>query len=244
MDIATLFDRAAAADPARPFITYYDDATGERTELSYLTFDNWVAKTANLLVDEAGLDAGAVGVLRLPPHWLAGAIMVAHWRAGLAVGHLAEGPADIAFVSEDLMDEPENADQVYVVSTAPLAVGLRGEAAETAKTGGMVDFLAEVRGHGDRFTPPTPVGADTTALTGLPGGASRTHGELVEAAEARAVELGVTEGERLMFAGERLRPLDWLLLPLAVGGSVVLSRNSEDSDLEKRAATERARRVG
>src|SRR5690606_31992912 len=33
---------------ARPLITFYDDATGERIELSGVTTANWVAKTANL----------------------------------------------------------------------------------------------------------------------------------------------------------------------------------------------------
>ena len=44
-------------DPARPLVTFYDDATGERVELSVTTYANWVAKTAGLLQDE--LDARA-----------------------------------------------------------------------------------------------------------------------------------------------------------------------------------------
>ena len=34
---------------ARPLITFYDDATGERVELSAATTANWAAKAANLL---------------------------------------------------------------------------------------------------------------------------------------------------------------------------------------------------
>src|SRR5579859_6537412 len=45
---ADLLRSLLEADPARPLITFYDDATGERVELSVKTFDNWVAKTANL----------------------------------------------------------------------------------------------------------------------------------------------------------------------------------------------------
>ena len=41
-----------AGDAARPVVTFYDRATGERVELSGLTFENWAAKTANLLRDE------------------------------------------------------------------------------------------------------------------------------------------------------------------------------------------------
>ena len=46
---------AYAGDPARPLLTWYDDGTGERVELSGATLGNWVAKTANLLVDGCGL---------------------------------------------------------------------------------------------------------------------------------------------------------------------------------------------
>ena len=42
------------ADPVGPRITYYDDATGERIELSAVTLANWAAKTGNLLRDELG----------------------------------------------------------------------------------------------------------------------------------------------------------------------------------------------
>ncbi|HET6211502.1 MAG TPA: TIGR03089 family protein, partial [Micromonosporaceae bacterium] len=45
MHVGALLARAVAAEPARPLITYYDDATGERTELSAATLANWVAKT-------------------------------------------------------------------------------------------------------------------------------------------------------------------------------------------------------
>jgi hypothetical protein len=46
-------------DPVRPLVTHYDDATGERVELSATTLENWVSKTANLLQDELGRTAGA-----------------------------------------------------------------------------------------------------------------------------------------------------------------------------------------
>ena len=54
-----LLTQAVADDPARPLITFYDDSTGERVELSVVTFANWVAKTANLLVDGLGASPGS-----------------------------------------------------------------------------------------------------------------------------------------------------------------------------------------
>ena len=47
----------------KPFITWYDDHRDERVELSYKTFGNWVAKTANLLVDELGAEPGTRSLL-------------------------------------------------------------------------------------------------------------------------------------------------------------------------------------
>ena len=73
------------ADPGQPLVTAYDDATGERTELSVTTYANWVSKTANLFIEELDLDAGDTVLLDLPPHWLVPVFLGAAWSAGLAV---------------------------------------------------------------------------------------------------------------------------------------------------------------
>ncbi len=44
-DLPLILASVPAADRARPLLTYYDDATGERAELSAITLENWVAKT-------------------------------------------------------------------------------------------------------------------------------------------------------------------------------------------------------
>jgi len=69
-------------DGTRPLLTWYDDATGERIELSVATAANWAVKTANLLLDEG------VEVVRLVPgeHWLAAVVALGAWTAGTAVG--------------------------------------------------------------------------------------------------------------------------------------------------------------
>ncbi len=56
-----VLDPLLRADPMGPRITYYDDATGERIELSTVTLANWAAKTANLLRDELGAGPGTPG---------------------------------------------------------------------------------------------------------------------------------------------------------------------------------------
>ena len=53
-----LFGDLLATAPSQPFVTYYDEATGERSELSVKSLANWVAKTHHLLATELGLGAG------------------------------------------------------------------------------------------------------------------------------------------------------------------------------------------
>ena len=47
-------------------VTWYDETTGERVELSVATYANWVAKTASLLVEEHDLERGDVLRVDLP----------------------------------------------------------------------------------------------------------------------------------------------------------------------------------
>src|SRR5262245_30404478 len=93
---ASLLGHATAADPAQPVLTWYDDGTGERVELSGLTLGNWVSKTANLLVDGCGLGPGESATVLLPPHWQTAAVLLGCWTAGLLVA-----PAgDVIFAAE------------------------------------------------------------------------------------------------------------------------------------------------
>src|SRR5262249_25300637 len=79
-----LFGDLLAAEPTRPFVTYYDEATGERSELSVRSLANWVAKTHFLLIDELGLGVGDAALLALPAHWLSVSAMVGCLTAGLS----------------------------------------------------------------------------------------------------------------------------------------------------------------
>ncbi len=151
---------------AKPFVTYYDDATGERIELSYDTFENWVAKTANLLVDGLGVTAGDTVAVRLPVHWQAAVVAFAVWRVGATIG---DSGAAVAFA-----DEPS----LGAVS-APEVVGLSLDAFGrrlAAAPPGVTDYAAEVAAYGDRFdrqlpAVPTPYGAEDRIALAPEGGA-------------------------------------------------------------------------
>lgn len=247
---AGLLAAALRGDPAGPLFTQYDDATGERVELSAATLDNWVAKTANLLVHGAGTGPGSRAAVLLPAHWQAAAVLLGCWTAGLAVAHGARGAAptpadavDVAFAGPDRLAEAfgTGAEEVYALSLAPMAAALR------EVPSGATDYATEVRAYGDSFTPTAPPDPDGAAMVGALGPAGGTAGAmssaaLVAAARGRAAELGVGAGDRLLVVDSpdaRPRPLDWLLVPLAAGASVVLCRNPDPAALDRRAADER-----
>ena len=82
------------ADPVGPRITYYDDANGERIELSGVTLANWAAKTGNLLRDELAAGPSSRVAVLLPAHWQTAAVLFGAWWIGAEV---VFGPdADIA----------------------------------------------------------------------------------------------------------------------------------------------------
>ena len=216
---AGLLAQTLATDPSGPLLTFYDDATGERIELSATTLDNWVAKTANLLQD-GGIEPGARAAVLLPAHWQTAAILLGCWSVGLEVVDDPDG-ADVAFAGPDRLDDALAAPEVYGLSLAPMAAPLRNAPA------GVVDYSTEVRGHGDRFAPYQPV---DPAL----------YADLVRAARTRADDLGLGAKDRVLVSGGAdTGDLDWLLVPLAAGASIVLCRNADPARLDERAASER-----
>jgi uncharacterized protein (TIGR03089 family) len=219
--VPSALSAAVSADSARPLLTWYDDATGERTELSGATLANWVAKTANLLVDGCGLGRGSTAAIELPPHWQTYAIHLGVWTAGLSVGV----PADVAFVgSAASADAPE----VFAVGLHPFALPVRDLAP------GVLDWVSSARVHGDFYGGPSPVGTD-------PAMAGFTHDSLVSLAYSRSQALGLAEGSRVLLSVDEFPDVvDWLVAPLVAGCAVVLCAHSDTSTMEKRASVERA----
>ena len=209
-----------AADPTRPLLTWYDDGTGERVELSGATLDNWVAKTANLLVEGAGLDAGDRATVLLPPHWQSAAVLLGSWSAGLVVS-TTPADAEIGFAVADRAPELTQPTR-YLVGLHPLGLPVRD------LPEGYLDYTVEVRGYGDRFAPPVPV---------------EPQDDLLDAAAARAGILEIEPGDRVMIDAARYPdPLNWLLAPLAVGASIVLCGHLDPEQVWERVGAERVTR--
>ncbi|WP_431973235.1 TIGR03089 family protein [Micromonospora haikouensis] len=224
-NIARVFAAAIAPDPAQPLLTWYDDATGERTELSGATLANWMAKTANLLTDEVAAGPGESAGALLPPHWQTAAVLLGCWSAGLVVAD-APGPVEVLFAAADRVGEADAwpAAERYALALAPFALPLREVPA------GFADYVVAVRAHGDHFTPYAPGGP--------------ADAELLGRAAARAAELGLGRGDRVLLdVTAHPDPVDWLLAPLVAGASTVLCANADPARLPARAETERVTRT-
>jgi uncharacterized protein (TIGR03089 family) len=230
------FGRLLAADPGRPFVTYYDEASGERTELSVRSLANWVAKTHHLLIDELGLRPGDAAQIALPAHWISVPVLLGCLSAGLALSPDA-GDAAVAFVAPGTAPDADGVPDIYAVNPSAAAIGFRDCA-----PAGCQDYVTSVRPHADAW-PGTGqwAGAGDPCLPGL------SRAETGERGAQRAAGLGLATGGRLLSTRYWHGPDDWvdtLLAPLAVGASVVYVRNLPDGPdgeaiLERRAQQER-----
>ncbi|HRC11627.1 MAG: TIGR03089 family protein [Candidatus Phosphoribacter baldrii] len=136
------------SDATRPRITCYDDATGERIELSAKTLANWVAKAANLLQDEGDVTVGNTVGLDLPLHWRAAYWALAAWSVGC---HVITGP-DAAGANVVVTTSPAVAigtvdDGRYAVLVT-LAALARGNPQTPAD---VLDEAKELSSFGDQF---------------------------------------------------------------------------------------------
>lgn len=236
---ADLLRSALATDPARPLVTFYDDATGERVELSAVTLANWVSKTANLLQGDLAAGPGDRLALLLPAHWQSAVWLLACSSVGVAV-EIGGDPADADLV----VTGPDSLDAARACRGERVALALRplgGRFPQSPE--GFVDYAVEVPSQGDRFAPFAPVDPAGVAL--VVSGRELTGAGLVEQARADAEALGLTSGSRLLSG---LSYDTWeglsagLFAPLAAGASVVLCRNVAElgaEGLEKRVESER-----
>jgi uncharacterized protein (TIGR03089 family) len=208
--------------PTTPLLTYYDDASGDRTELSGATLDNWVSKTANMLLDGVGLAPGDTVAVLMPPHWQTAAILLGVSAAGLAAD-LGDrpGPVDALFTTPSGVPAATGKSTLdrYATGLLPLAMPLR------SLPDGYQDYVLEVRNYGDHFGG-APVGPDDAAV--------------LSRADVRAAGLGISAGDRVLVdAGAYPDPTDWLFAPLVAGASIVLCTNLDPGKLAARADTEK-----
>lgn len=252
---AELLRRRVGDNPSNPLVTFFDDASGERVELSARTFDNWVAKTANFLVDGLAAEPGARVVLVLPPHWQTAVWLMACWSAGLVVepvdpgtvrGRAAEpagaaepigsaGPYILAAAQEVLDDVIRDPEAEEIVGLSLHALG--GPLTECPP--GVTDYALEVRSYGDRFVPGPEVTPEMPAMDVTK--TTLTAAELVAAGRA-AVEKWELDARDRLLVDMSFATLDGvltgLLAPLISGASVIIQRNFDKTTLDRRVTVE------
>ncbi|NMM84152.1 TIGR03089 family protein [Rhodococcus sp. SRB_17] len=215
-----------AADSAGPRITYYDDANGERIELSANTLMNWAAKTANMVVDEFSLDPGAKVAVLLPAHWQSVAVLLGVWWAGCEVVLSPDSNAELAFVTEDRLDDVADVPEVAALSLDAFGKGLSDLPI------GVADYATSIRVHGDQFR---SAGAGS-ALEG------RTVAETLLAAQESAIARELTSADRVLSSqawDSAQELIDGLLAVFAAGASLVQVAHPDAEATARRVGTEK-----
>lgn len=223
-----------------PLTTFYRASTGERTELSAISFANWVDKTANLMGEELDLAEGDVLDLRLadtePGHWVTLVWQVAAWQLGVevAVGGMGGG-ASVTVVGPDWAGldaagqvEDPVAETVVACSLHPLGLGFNPPLPAP-----LVDFTAEVRSYPDVFT-------------GISGSADapawRDGDRTLSLADLSAPIVGPPQRWLVVPTDPWTTTRDALLTPLLTGGSAVVVVGADDDQRQRIAAQEQATR--
>lgn len=221
----SLFSARLAADPGSPFVTFYDDATGERAELSAKSLGNWVAKTHFYLLDELDLGVGDRAFVSLPVHWLAAPIAFGCWFAGLTLVDSPAG-ADVAFGTADILASLDG------LPPESLAVSMLSMGRSAEPPAGMADFAASVRPMPDVWaTVRAQAGPDNDALL------ADSRAAFVERCKGR-----FEPGARVLWTRPWASVADLaeaMVAPLAAGGSLVLVRHPDQSTLDRTIQAER-----
>jgi uncharacterized protein (TIGR03089 family) len=182
---AAIAERQPGRYGDKPFLTWYDERQlDQRVELSFKTFDNWVAKTANLLVEELGAGPGDRVAAVLADHWQTVVVLAACWRVGAGVvavdadagapalaAALAAGGVAAAFVREDRVAEAAG-----VLEAAPATPALVAITADLAgrsdhDLAAALNFTRVVPSMGDLFAAPAdPPGEALRVVPAAPTG--------------------------------------------------------------------------
>jgi uncharacterized protein (TIGR03089 family) len=223
-----ILDPLVRSDPMGPRITFYDDATGERIELSAVTLANWAAKTANLLRDELGAGPGSRVAVLLPAHWQTAAVVLGVWWIGAEV--VFGGDAEVALCTADRLDEADAAagmGEIAVLSLDPF-----GKPVADLPVG-LTDYATAVRVHGDQIVPERSPG---------PALAGRSVDQVLAAASEQAQARGLTAADRVWSAGTWDSPdalIENLLAVFAAGASLVQVANPDPGAQQRRREMEK-----
>jgi len=180
---------AARRHEPTPWLVWHS-AEGERIELSGRVFDNWVAKSANLLGEVFDITQGSLVVIDLPSHWKSLVLAVAALHHGASVlpsDHPRAGEAQLWITNDPASQSVPASAEVLAVDLAALALSFNGD------LGPAEDYNASVRSFADGFLPQPVAGSVPALLTAD----------------------GATEYSKLF--GAQAQPLGTILIPAGLG---------------------------
>jgi uncharacterized protein (TIGR03089 family) len=227
---------------AADLITYYDDATGERSGLTTGELGGWTAATTVLLTEGCGLGPGHTAAVLLPPHWQTAAVLLGSWSAGLELSirgwstaglDPAGDPLDVTFVEHrrvgNWLDDVPAGRHQFVLGLAPHG------AATGEVPAGYQDYISALRPYLGTHPPHHTIDELRPAVVD-----GTTYQEYARTAAGLAEHNGIGPGDRVLIdTALPEHPLIWLLAPLTVGASIVLCANLEPGRLDERIAAER-----
>ena len=224
--LAERLRQRVGSNGSAPLLTYYDLDSGERTELSAISFSNWVDKTSNMLVDDLAVDQGDVISMPLaaeaPGHWLTAVWQLASWQVGLVVD-MTKPPTPAAVVVGRQWRGYEGP-EVYACALHPLGFGFAEPLPD-----GVRDYAIEVRSHGDSYSG-LPPEADEMAWTDAERTVTQAELIMIEGPPAR----------RLVRAGDPWATCrDGVVTALVTGGSVVIAVGGNVEQLSRIGQSER-----
>lgn len=231
-----LLDPVLHSNPAGPCLTFYDDATGERVELSAATLANWAAKTANLLRDDWGGGPGWRLAVLAPAHWQTAAVLLGAWWIGAEV--VFGGPAEAAMCTVDRLAEADAAvaDGNGSGEIAVLSLDAFGRSVPDLPIG-VDDYASAVRVHGDQIV------AEPSPGPALPG---LSVEQVLADCRSRATAAGLTSADRVLSTMAWPGPaelIEGLLSVLSVGASLVQVAHLDPGALARRREMEKVTRV-
>lgn len=190
-------------DPAQPLLTTL--TSDGRVELSGATTANWVAKSANLLVDGYG-GPGRVGLL-LPLSWQSMMLLLAGVTSGATVvlarssAELASCEAAFVLAGDAGAALDAGVEEVFAVSGHPMGLPMPGELPAM-----VTDFAREVPSYGDLWSGPMP---DRAAL-------------LLDGSPLRPAAVNVSPADRVAVSGPLPDLAAVVLGVLTAGAALVL----------------------
>ncbi|MDK1328512.1 TIGR03089 family protein [Arthrobacter sp. zg-Y1143] len=216
-----------------PALIWYGSG-GERIELSGKVLDNWVAKTANFLVDELDAEPGLRLRLDLPVHWKTLVWVLAGWQTGCTVVWDPEGSSAAADVTVTASAQSTGPGTVVAVALGALDLAYPADLAP-----GVVDYAAEVRSYADTYLEGPAPDASVSALE-VHGGTSAAllQGTVPYSALPAGGEPAGTPGVLLAASADLPLVLEAALQTWASGGALVLTGEGVDPG-EKVLASER-----